>query len=143
MVPEIIIDSNFADDESYIYFGADPLVDSRNYIGEAVSSMDGAWALFVDEVKLNGNVYTDFSNVALLESSYVNIGVPKTILQDINALFADLGAICPSTSSSCFYVGSCDEIAGALPVLNFTFAGGGLTFDVMVTSEVYLYQEES
>jgi len=143
LTPEVIIDSNFADSDSYIYFGADPLVDLRNYIGESVSHVEGSWALFVDEIKLNGNVYTSFENVALLESSNINIGLPSNILLDTNALFKDLGFLCPTSSSSCAYVGNCDEVAGALPVLNFTFAGGGLTFDVMITSEVYLLQEDS
>jgi len=50
----VIIDLNFASEDSYVYFGADPLASSRITIGESLSAMTDEWALTVDSLVLNG-----------------------------------------------------------------------------------------
>jgi len=109
-----------------------------------VSILANKWALAIDEVELNGLAYTDFdTNIALLVSSYEYIGVPNDLLKDINNLFKEEGFICPSSSTTCAIPDSCDAVAGGLPVMNFTFTNTSNTFTVMITPEVYLFQEEN
>jgi len=71
LLPAIVIDSNWADEESFIYFGEDPLVELRNLIGADTSALPNKWALNILEVDLDGDTYDSFSSsIALLESSY-------------------------------------------------------------------------
>lgn len=67
----VVIDSNFADEDSFIYFGRDPLIELRNVIGGDVSVLPNQWALNLAAVTIDADNYTDFSiATALLESSY-------------------------------------------------------------------------
>lgn len=54
MLPQVIIDSNFAGDDSYVWFGTDPIANTRNLLGSATSSLTDRWSLEVDTVSVDG-----------------------------------------------------------------------------------------
>ena len=61
MSPVVVIDTNFAGEDSYIWFGHDPVTDRGNPLGYVTSSLADKWSLEVDSVTINGKEFSTTS----------------------------------------------------------------------------------